>query len=251
MSLPWHKWFHSNWLASLTRLSAHLDGRGLYRDLLDVYYQEGGIPEDRDQLIQIAATTPEEFDKAWPQIQHKFEPDPARPGWLVNAKAEEVLAKSIKTSEKQSICAKRGWVKRRRRRHRSGNAMALPTPSHVAMPIEEEEEEDVDIEVDFNVAEAFEELWNAYPTKGRVRRIQSQQEFADKIRTRAAFERVMEAIRGKWSRSEKWAKGFIMALPAWLAQESWNEDPEPLEAGPALESTMDPETRRRIRGDYA
>jgi len=74
---------------------------------------------------------------------------------------------------------------------------------------------------------AFEELWNAYPAKGRVKRPLSQQYFCDKVRNPEAFQVILSAVKGVWSKSEKWAKGFIMALPAWLDQECWKEQPEP------------------------
>ena len=72
---------------------------------------------------------------------------------------------------------------------------------------------------------AFDALWNAYPVKGRVRRIESQQAFVDVVRNRETFDVIMTALGGKWARSEKWVKGFIMALPSWLRQECWNEEP--------------------------
>jgi hypothetical protein len=73
--MNWHKWYHSTWLASLTRAQLDLAARGLYRDLLDFHYQERGIPDNRDMLIRIAATTPAEFDRSWKQIKDKFQPD--------------------------------------------------------------------------------------------------------------------------------------------------------------------------------
>jgi hypothetical protein len=143
--MNWHKWYHSQWLSSLTRLQSKLDGRGLYRDLLDFSYQEGGIPEDRDCLIRISATTPEEFDRAWAQISHKFESDPKRPGWLINAKVGEVLSESGYSSEQQRLRARKRWDKPDQSgnavasiRDQSGNAVAYAE----TMPKEEEEEEE-------------------------------------------------------------------------------------------------------------
>lgn len=82
-------------------------------------------------------------------------------------------------------------------------------------------------EADWDAEQAFEALWEAYPAKGRVRKPMSQQYFCDKIRSRSAFEVALAAVKGKFAQSEKWAKGFIMALPEWINQECWNEDPEP------------------------
>ena len=94
---------------------------------------------------------------------------------------------------------------------------------------------------------AFQELWDAYPAKGRVKRPLSQQYFCDKVRSPEAFQAILGAVNGKWARSEKWAKGFIMALPSFLDQESWLEDPPADSADTCTpQSTMDPETARRI-----
>ena len=80
---------------------------------------------------------------------------------------------------------------------------------------------------EWNPETAFEELWGAYPSKGRVKRPLAQQYFCDNIRTPETFRDVIEAVRGKWALSETWAKGFIMALPAWIQQQRWLENPEP------------------------
>jgi uncharacterized protein YdaU (DUF1376 family) len=130
--MNWHKWYHSTWLASLTRAQLDLAARGLYRDLLDFHYQERGIPDNRDMLIRIAATTPSEFDRSWKHIKDKFQPDQNRPGWLVNGKAAEVLGEFSDYSNKQSDRAKKGWNTKRSR----GNAVAMPHDTAVAMPDE-------------------------------------------------------------------------------------------------------------------
>lgn len=98
----------------------------------------------------------------------------------------------------------------------------------------------------WNPETAFDELWEAYPSKGRTRRPLSQQYFLDHVCSLEAFQVVIDAVRGKWARSEKWAKGFIMALPSWLDQECWLEDPEPAgkqaaaEGGPVYRSWAPP-----------
>lgn len=82
-------------------------------------------------------------------------------------------------------------------------------------------------EPDLDYETAFTEMWEAYPAKGRVRRIEAQQAFVDVCRNRETFGAIVAAIRGKWASSDKWLKGFVMALPTWLRQECWKEEPEP------------------------
>jgi hypothetical protein len=110
--ITWIKWFLDAWLSSLTRMQTDLAARGLYRDFLDFCYLEGGIPADRDSMIRIAACTPEEFDTAWPQIKHKFEDVPGRPGWLIMSKVTEVLSESGYSSEQKIEAGRLGATAR-------------------------------------------------------------------------------------------------------------------------------------------
>lgn len=80
----------------------------------------------------------------------------------------------------------------------------------------------------------FEEIWQAYPAKGRTRRPMCEQYYATTIM--GAEERAMELHReilepllpgGKWERSKLWGNGFISALADYLANKRWLEDPEP------------------------
>ena len=104
--------------------------------------------------------------------------------------------------------------------------MAMATAMATAMETETETETETNAET-WDAESAFDELWNAYPAKGRVKRPMSQQYFLDKIRSAKAFTVILAAVKGKWAKSEKWAKGFVMALPSFIDQESWLEDPEP------------------------
>src|SRR5262249_55548411 len=102
----------------------------------------------------------------------------------------------------------------------------------------------------FHAEEAFTQLWEAYPTKGRVSITLAQQYFCEEIRDQQTFDAALESVTtGKWAKSAKWRAGFVKALPAWIHDRAWEtEDPEPADAAPtAFVSTMNPETRRRIQ----
>lgn len=81
---------------------------------------------------------------------------------------------------------------------------------------------------DWDAETAFGQLWEAYPQKGRVQRPLSQQYYLDHVRSAETAAEVVAAVTGKWAKSEVWGKGFVMALPRWLDQERWKEDPEPV-----------------------
>jgi hypothetical protein len=97
---------------------------------------------------------------------------------------------------------------------------------------------------------AFRQLWDAYPSKGRVKITLAQQYYIEEIRNAETHAVALESVTaGKWAKSEKWAKGFVLAFPEWLHNRAWEtEDPPPAEAqaAPSVTSTMDPETRRRL-----
>ena len=89
--------------------------------------------------------------------------------------------------------------------------------------------------VTFDLELAFEELWNAYPAKGRTRKPMSQQYYVEAVATladdqQAAKHRAIIAPvlpGGKWAKSAQWAKGFVQGLPVYLNQTQWLESPEP------------------------
>lgn len=87
----------------------------------------------------------------------------------------------------------------------------------------------------FDLEAAFEEVWEAYPAKGRTRKPMSQQYYVESVATlpddqqAAMHARIMAPLRpgGKWTTSAQWAKGFIQGLSVYLNQKQWLESPEP------------------------
>ena len=108
-----------------------------------------------------------------------------------------------------------------------------PRDSRPRPDTETDTETDTDTETEsgacFDYEIHFEELWNAYPQKGRVKRPLSSHEYIEQVSPdpERIHGEIMAAVKGKWARSEKWVKGFIMAMPEWIRQQCWQEDPEP------------------------
>lgn len=73
----------------------------------------------------------------------------------------------------------------------------------------------------------FEELWNAYPAKGRTEKTLAMQYYIEEVRSEETHRVAIAAINGKWADSDKWQKGFILALPKWLHNRCWEEQPVP------------------------
>jgi hypothetical protein len=85
----------------------------------------------------------------------------------------------------------------------------------------------------FHTDIAFEELWQSYPQKGRVKKPLAEGQYfelmkplLDPVReeTHAA---IMTAVKGKWAASKLWAEGFVQGLADFIQLRRWREDPEP------------------------
>jgi hypothetical protein len=100
---------------------------------------------------------------------------------------------------------------------------------------EENRKEQIALSSSFDLERAFENLWEAYPAKGRTRKPMSQQYYVEAVavlpedQQAAMHARIMAPLLpgGKWAISSQWAKGFIQGLPVYLNQTQWLESPEP------------------------
>ena len=90
----------------------------------------------------------------------------------------------------------------------------------------------------FDLEAAFEELWEAYPAKGRTKKPMSQGYYVEAVAT-LPDDRQEQAHRsiiapvlpgGKWAKSALWAKGYVQGLAVYLNQKQWLESPEPATA---------------------
>ena len=134
------------------------------------------------------------------------------------------------------------------RRHGDGHVTVgtvTSTPSHHRHDAVTVTAPDTDTETDtdtdkkrvsfFDLETAFEEIWEAYPAKGRTRKPMSQQYYVEAVATlpddqqAAMHAKILTPLLpgGKWANSAQWAKGFVQGLPVYLNQMQWLESPEP------------------------
>ena len=95
-------WFPRDF-ASATR-SWPLPARAVYRELLDVSWDIGGLPSDPEILCRLVGATPAEWDAAWPLVSAKFEM--GEDGKLRNARLETHRAKAFELWRRQSAGAR-------------------------------------------------------------------------------------------------------------------------------------------------
>ena len=97
--------------------------------------------------------------------------------------------------------------------------------------IETEEEDETERGPKFNSEIAFEELWQAYPARGRTKRPLAESEYDAVIQSAPSQEElhreIMAAVTGTWKDSKLWSGGFITSLGEFLRLRRWVEEPEP------------------------
>lgn len=252
--LHFYEWSISRWLGSGTRMILPDYGRGIYRELLDLCYSQGSIPNinrDPDAKAALAAhcgSTLERFEETWSKVSSKFIRHKKDDTKLISSAAEIIRREYFSYVEGQRARGKRNRGRKTPAESSDKEASAKNVQSHClesSEPIQTNGKltaiqtngnttatqplptgaERFDPEV------AFGELWETYPPKGRVKLPDSQRFYVEALmpdpnpeRTHA---RIVEAISpgGKWAESDSWAKGFIPALPEWLRNRRWLEDP--------------------------
>lgn len=114
-SLPWIKWFASNWLSSSARIEMSLPARAIYLDLLFQVYEYGGsIPSDHRQLQKLTMTTPEEFESSWPEVSKHLVPLEGDPTRLTNLVAKTHLERQTSEYAASQEAGRRGGRPKKR-----------------------------------------------------------------------------------------------------------------------------------------
>lgn len=68
--LPMMPWFPRDFLAATRGWS--VTAKGVYRELLDVQWEEGSLPDNQEELRELIGATPEEWAIGWAKAQRKF-----------------------------------------------------------------------------------------------------------------------------------------------------------------------------------
>ena len=226
-----YPWYVADWRGSETRLTLNSSAKYIFRELLDQMWIEGSIPDDMAAMARIAAVELKEFKAAWPSLEGKFlieggrvthwrvlEKRPKLQGWANSRVKGGVTGGTTKARNKAKPVAIAS---------RNLEVNPLP-PLTLTLPSEDPPTPLFDLEA------AFEELWDAYPAKGRTRKPMSQGYYVEAVATlpddqQAAKHGAIVAPvlpGGKWAKSAQWAKGFVQGLSVYLNQTQWLESPE-------------------------
>src|SRR6266481_53199 len=108
-----YPWYIKDWLLSETRLSMTLAERGLYRDMLDIFFEHGSLPTQPELIRKSAACQLKEFRKSFPNVRKQFY---EKDGRLYNEKAEVILANLLTVREKKVLAGSIGGTKKAQNR---------------------------------------------------------------------------------------------------------------------------------------
>lgn len=110
----------ADWLSSDSRFKMNCEQRGLYRELLDLLYLDGGsLPADEEILRRKAQIEHDEWQRSWPLVREKFT---EKSGRLYHERASSVYRKSIECQiARKESASKAGTASGRSRKQAASN----------------------------------------------------------------------------------------------------------------------------------
>jgi len=168
--LPYYKWYWLDWRGNRTVQRMNYIERGLYRELLDECWSEGGIPNDIEMLADICGCPCDVMADAW-QVLSKCFVDSGN--CLANGKqllANKRLEKERTSKDKERITkAKNGRVggtskslKNKDIVASAKQVLASPSNCHIEEKRREENKKNRSSKM---TDPLFEEFWDAYSKK--------------------------------------------------------------------------------------
>ncbi len=237
--------------------------RDVYRNLLDMCWLYGSLPNDIRALKTMSMASEREWKRCWDVVSKMFH---EKEGRLYNEKVDEKRPNVVKSKEarakgaevvnqrKRALSATLNSDSAQRSPQRSASRSAhaernasragvLRLPSTVRTEHSPElrglVQRNGDFEPippdEFEIESGLRELTAAYPAKGRTHaadvRLEYCQLMAETLPENRAelHAKIIEPIRpgGKWAVSKNWAEGYVGGLKTYLQQRRWDESPEP------------------------
>ncbi len=246
-----YPWYFADWLQSEARFDLSLSERGLYRDLLDLCYQDGSIPSDERRLRLMAACGDDEFTSAWEKVKNLFE---ERDGRLYNEKVSGVRGRIEQWHEGKRQAGRKGGTAKAQLKHSysfasskklaqlehsydsaSSKSVADPWPTTTTTtttinplpPLDEKAQEDP--------IERITAIGKSWPNKSALE--MGKRLIAEEVAQSAHPLTTLTAIE---QRAQRWAEfyrsrepQFRKRLDNWMRDGDWMNDPEQAPAKPA------------------
>ena len=121
---PAYQWYPKDWQSDSRVRRMTYEQRGIYRELLDIQWLEGSLPDDAQQLAEILGCPLFRFEKAWPLIRECFTVRDADQR-LLQMRLERQRLEHLDFIRKQRVSGRKGAAKRWHR-GRDGDPNGLP-----------------------------------------------------------------------------------------------------------------------------
>lgn len=248
--LPSFQFYPGDWLRDSALRAVSLAARGLWMDLLCLMWDSPsrGVlataprrPYSVEQIARMAGCSTDEAGALLEELKSV--------GVCSTRKDGAIYSRRMVRDERERIAGRLRVAEHRRKSNPinktvTGGVTQMYTPSSSSSSSSSSEEEKEEKRVTNappvgppkppTLEDEFEQIWAAYPSKGRTRRPLSEQNFIAALEgsNGSRAELVAQILvpllpGGKWAESEQWHKGFVFSLADYLAQKRWLEDPNP------------------------
>lgn len=246
--LPYYKWEVQAYRATREVQRMTWQQRGMYRELLDECWVEGGFPNKAAAIAEIIGCTVEELNEAWPTLKQRFVLDETTRVWH-NERLDSVRTEADMLRVKRALAGKAG-----------GTAKSASTKGNVAIAsksqakagkshIEDKSREDTPKAPKGAGDDGFEEIfWPSYPRKvGKPIALRAYLKAVKRAGGTAAIMAGLQRHLPYWKAKEREGDADKIPHPStWLNRDGWNDDVAALPASVA-DKEIDPlDTREGV-----
>lgn len=106
---PAFSFYPKDWLADGPVRELSHEQKGVYADLLSIYWLEGGLPADTARLARLVGMPAKKLNRLWPEIERCFRIEGDR---IIQKRLEEEKAKQLAFRHKQAVKGAKGGKSR-------------------------------------------------------------------------------------------------------------------------------------------
>lgn len=246
MSLPWVRFFPSDWLAGTRGMSAA--ETGVYISLIAMMYERGEpLAEDHPRLARLCGASNSGFAKALGSLleQKKIV---RKDGGLWN---DRVGREQVYLSEKSAVgkhAANSRWQKTQQKQEPT-NADAMPAHSEGIANQKPDTRSQKEKKKSIGLSPEFERFWKVYPgRKGANPRAAASLKFVTAVRNGTDPETIISAAE-RYALAENelghWGTPFIAQAVTWLGQRRWEDYPPQQQPPPTAARSPEDEAKAK------
>lgn len=218
---PWFRFYPGDYFAKTGRLTTIENGA--YCLLMFHYYTTGPLPNNDDDLATLAKCSKKQWSRVKPRIWSYFMEEN---GVLHNSRCDEEIERRKYVIEQKKAAGSIGGKAKHTLQQTLEHTLQRQSSIRPSEP-EPESSTTTSNPLCANAHDAFDEFWQAYPSK------------KDKKKARKAWTKInpenlpaiLEAIKVQ-SETDQWLRGFIPHPTTWLNGERWQDEQPTTETAP-------------------